>query len=426
MKNTCRASRSLWTVVLLTVLFTACASRPYEGVQADQASFISRAITQEDHELRISASVPDAVETKALTGLDLYAQGIQPVWIKVENKSQTRARVAIRSIDSEYYSPIEVAYMNRKKFSSEGYDNLQRWFYENRLPRFIPSGETRSGLVFTHLRRGTKGFNMTVFSSKTAHDFTFFVPLPGFVADFMHVDFASLYNEGEMREVDHPTLKTILEDELSCCATDKTGELQGGPLNVVLVGSGLAVRRAMLRGGWMETSIKQGEAERARLQSFRGRQPDAIYIKNRGDGNERIQLKLWLTPWSTSGEPVWVGMVYYFTTDTSALGFLSPETLRNSELLSFFVEESVMADLDGAQRFLFQNIWYNGSLSRIGFASGVGQSSVEEPRTSFGGAAYFTDGYRVVMFLSEEPKALNEVQFLKNMRRNIDPTGGLR
>jgi len=85
-----------------------------------------------------------------------------------------------------------------------------------------------------------------------------------------------------------------------------------------------------------------------------------------------------------------------------------------------------MADLDSAQRYLFQNVWYNGSMSHIGFTKGVGESTQEDPHTGFGGTAYFTEGYRVVMFLSEESKALNEAKFLKGMRRKSDPTGGLR
>ena len=166
--------------------------------------------------MTISAAVPDAEEARALTGLDLYAQGIQPIWIKIENKAATSARVAPWSIDREYFSPIEVAYMNRKKFSSAGYRDMERWFYDNSLQREIPPGASRSGLVFTNLRPGTKGFNVDVFSADTMHDFTFFVPLPGFTADFMEVDFDGLYEEAEIRELTVEELQLALETDLSC------------------------------------------------------------------------------------------------------------------------------------------------------------------------------------------------------------------
>lgn len=403
-------------LLALIALVCGCATRPYQGADVQTAPFLQRAITQENGDLLVTAAVPDAGETQALTGLDLYDQGIQPVWLRVENRGSLPARVAIWSIDRDYFSPIEVAYMNRKAFSTEGYRDMERWFHENSLPRQIPPGATRSGLVFTHLRPGTKGFNLNIFSNRTAYDFTFFVPLPGFVADFMTVDFASLYHGDEIRDLDEAGLKAALENELGCCVTDPTGELEGGPLNVALVGTGPAVRRSMLRGGWLETSTEEDVAVKERSQHFRGRRPDAIFSQLRGDGNERIQLHLWLAPWRVKDEPVWVGQVYYLTTDRSSLGFFSTDLLENSELLSYFAEESVMADLDSAQSFLLQNLWYNGSLRAAGFVTGVGASSVEFPRIGFAGTAYFTAGYRLVAFLSETPMAVDEVHFIYSRR----------
>lgn len=405
------------------MLLSGCATRPYESKSLRDASFLQRTIVQKDGDLVVTAAVPDAQETVALTGLDLYDEGIQPVWLQVRNASGSPARVAIWSIDRDYFSPIEVAYMNRGKFSSQGYRDMERWFHENSLPRQIPPGETRSGLVFTHLRPGTKGFNLNIFSNRTAYDFTFFVPLPGFVADFMEVDFASLYREVEIRDLDEAGLQAVLENELGCCATDPTGQLEGGPINVALVGTGMAVRRAMLRGGWLETSAEEGVADRERTQRFRDRRPDAIFSQLRGDGNERIQLHLWLAPWRVDSEPVWVGQVYYLTADNSLLGFFRDQQIRDSALLSFFVRESVLADLDSAQSFLLQNLWYNGSLRAAGFVRGVGASAVDSPRTAFGGAAYFTAGYRLVAFLSEAPMALDEVHPIYRRRHADDISG---
>lgn len=412
-----QAARSCLFVVLL--LAAGCASQPYTGTDVGAASFLDRKVTLTEGDLQVQAAAPDAEETLALTGLDLYEQGIQPVWIRVENRGNERARVVTWSVDSTYFSPIEVAYMNRKPYSDEGYANLERWFHENALPRFIPAGESREGLVFTHLRPGTKGFNLVVLTpgeANKANNFTFFLPMPGFVPDFMTVDFDTLYAPSEIRDVDRPGLKSILENELSCCVTDATGELSGGPLNVALVGTGRAVRRAMLRGAWLETSAAEDVAVRARTQHFRGRQPDAIFSQQRGDGNERIQLHLWMAPWRVEGEPVWVGQVYYFTADKSVLGFVDNDLIRDSELLSYFAAESVQADLDSAQRFLFQNLWYNGSLRLVGYTRGVGASTVDEPATGFGGVAWFTRGLRLVAFLSEEPVALDETQFLFDLK----------
>ncbi|MGI9264608.1 MAG: LssY C-terminal domain-containing protein [Gammaproteobacteria bacterium] len=412
-----RGPLDLYLLFLMTLLLSSCATRPYVGVDVDSAIFLDRAVSKEAGQLQVSASVATAEETIALTGLDLYEQGIQPVWLSVKNHGETKARIATWSVDRDYFSPIEVAYMNRKKFSKEGYRELERWFHENGLPRFVPPGEARSGLVFTHLRPGTKGFNLTVFQDNSANDFTFFLPLPGFVPDFMEVDFDNLYSESDFRDVDQAGLQEVLESELGCCSMDVSGELEGAPLNVVLVGTGTAVRRAMLRGGWLETSSDQ--ALHARQQHFAGRTPDAIFMNVRKDGNERIHIDLWMAPWRVDSEPVWVGQVYYLTDEKSTLGWIDPKTVQDSELLSFIVGESVTADPDSAQRFLFQNLWYNGSLKYAGFADGVGAATMEEPRTGFGRIAYFTDGTRLVVFLSEDPMALDEGRFIYKKRAEM-------
>ena len=412
------ASLRLIAVGLLALVLSACATRPYD-TDVGSAAFLQRSITQEMGDLVVTAAVPDAEETLQLTGLDLYEQGVQPVWLKVENRSPTRARIATWSIDRHYFSPIEVAYTNRKKFSSDGYRDMERWFKDNGMPRFIPAGETRSGLVFTNLRRGTKGFNLVIFANRSSHDFTFFVPLPGFVADFMEVDFANLYTPEEIRELDLPSLKIVLEEELHCCARDPADELDGGPFNVVFLGTGMAVRRAMLRGGWLETSAEAGVVDRARRQRFDGRQPDAIFMQERedSDGNERIQLHLWMSPWRANEEPVWVGQVFYVSPESNFINQFEDETVRDSALLSFFVQESVMADIDSAQRFLLQNLWYNGAMKAAGFVDGVGEVPIDKPITGFGGGAYFTDGWRLVAFLSEDPVAFDDVLIRFDMRQ---------
>lgn len=405
----------------LLVLLAGCGTQPYVGVDMGSSGFLERAMVQEQEGLVISASVPTAEETLSLTGLDLYGQGIQPVWIRVENTSGARARVVTWSIDRDYFSPIEVAYMNRKPYSSEGYDDMQRWFYDNALPRVIPAGETRSGLVFTNLRRGTKGFNLTMINGGESREFTFFLPLPGFVPDFMEVDFAKLYRPDEIRNLDGPGLRRVLEQELSCCATDPTGELAGAPFNAVLIGSGPTVRRAMLRGGWLETSADSSEAARARLQTYRGRRPDGIFSGERQDGEERIVLHLWMSPWQFEGLPIWIGQVYYAHDKDPWFDWFKAQKVKDTEIYKAFARESLVADLDSAQRFLYQNLWYGGSLAKVGHIRASDPVPIDEPRTMFNGMSYFTQGLRVVALLSAEPRALDEVIYINDPADLVEP-----
>jgi hypothetical protein len=390
-----------------------CGTQPYQGGSVDTASFLQRSVTRQNGPIRVTTAVPNAEESMTLTGLDLYEQGIQPVWLKVENQGSAAARISLWSIDRDYFSPIEIAYMNRKRYSSEDYQKMQRWFYDNGLQRVVPAGGTRTGLVFTHLRQGTKAFNLDIFSSRIGYNFTFFIPMPGFTADYMQVDFSTLYVEEEIQQLDPESLKLVLEKELSCCAEAPDGTANGGPLNVAFVGTPLALRRSLMRGGWNETEAESDDTRRAREHHFQGRSPDAIFHIDRNDGDERMGLLLWRAPWDVDGEPGWVGSVYYSVIDKNLLSQMTTgASIRSSAFLSRFVNESVAADPDSAQRFVLQNFWYNQSLAKAGIVTGVGKASADNPHVTFDGVGYFTEGNRYVMFLSENPVALDDTEIL--------------
>ena len=403
----------LLCLIFVISFLGGCATAAYHGVDPVTAPFLQRAQTQVQGTLTVRAAVPDAAETLALTGLDLYAQGIQPIWLEVQNSGEHLARLSIWRIDRDYFSPIEVAYMNRKKFSKQGYQDMERWFFDHGLRRRVPAGESRSGLVFTNFRPGTKGFNLDIFSSRQSASFTFFIPIPGFEPDYAQVDFQTLYSPDDYRELDVASLKTVLE-EMPCCTTDETGQLNGGPFNLALVGSPLAVRRSLLRGGWLETTTENEITLAARRNRFRGRPPDAIFYMDRYDGgSERLQLNLWMAPWRVGSDNVWLGQVYYLYRDRPIVSALRESGfLIESEIVTRLIGESITADVDSAQRFVMQNFWYNHSLLKIGMVSGAGAATTENPGVTFQGYVYFTEGQLAVLFLSEAPVALDDGQII--------------
>ena len=110
------------------LVVSGCSSKSFVAPAAGSATFVERGDTQTQGTVRITAAVPSAEETIAILGLDLYSQGIQPVWLIVTNLGDEPARVALVSVDEEYFSPLEVAWLNRGSYSSEGHplpDDIQ-------------------------------------------------------------------------------------------------------------------------------------------------------------------------------------------------------------------------------------------------------------------------------------------------------------
>ena len=128
----------------------ACTWRAYIYESVDDVDFRDHSDMQSEGPVRVSASVLGREETEKIFGLSLYDQGIQPVWLEVENKSAVQIRYAPVGTDRFYFSPLEVAYKNRGGYSDEAREEMARRFHRLSMPRYIGAGETRDGFVFTH------------------------------------------------------------------------------------------------------------------------------------------------------------------------------------------------------------------------------------------------------------------------------------
>ena len=387
-----------YILIVVAVAVSGCATRHFEARNIDDSSFVDRVVVQEQEGIQISATVPTAAEVVSMTGLDLYADGIQPVWLKIENNRSQYVRIALYSIDDEYYSPMEVAWGYRKGYRKESKAAMERWFHESGLPRFIPPGETRSGFVYTHHVEGTKGFNVDAYTTTASFNFTFFVPLPGFRPDYMDVRFAELYKPDEIQSVDLPGLRHLLA-ETDCCSRDKSSVATGDPFNVVFVATPVALRRALLRSQWQETQSGSLEGKLARQHYFHGRIPDGTFLKSRPDGSEQKELRIWLSPIRVGDAPVWLAQASYDMSDTGIT------RARDNYQID--------PDIDDARMFVLQSFWYNQSLEKFGMAAGVPRATIDSPQLNFLGSGWFTDGGRIVLVVPEEPVAMDETEILR-------------
>lgn len=67
----------------------------------------------------VATAVLNSAESKTLFGVDLAANDIQPVWIRIENREAVPYWYAPRFTDPMYFSPAEVAFKSRLWFGGE-------------------------------------------------------------------------------------------------------------------------------------------------------------------------------------------------------------------------------------------------------------------------------------------------------------------
>jgi len=199
-----------------------CAS--FNPRPVEQVPFKARAQTQSENNVRVTAAVLSAEETKAVFDLDLYKKGIQPIWIEIENNDEERVWFAPVGVDRDYFSPLEVAYMHHRSFSKETNDRIDKYLHDQGIRGHIEPGRVKSGFVFTYLDLGTKIFNVDLVGED--HDirtFTFFISVPGLKVSYADVDFANLYPKDEIVSYeDENDLRKALET-LPCCSTNEDG-----------------------------------------------------------------------------------------------------------------------------------------------------------------------------------------------------------
>jgi hypothetical protein len=384
--------------------FWGCAT--FNPQPLDKAVIYERAETQTERGVRVTAAVLSAAEAELVFDRPLYKEGIQPVWLEIENKTDHRMWFAQVSVDRNYYAPLEVAYLYHSSFAKATNDRIDQYFHEHIFRSPISSGQVRSGFVFTQLEMGTKAFNVDVIGEdQRVRTFTFLIPVEGLQVDHRKVNWNQLYEAGDRVSFDNlETFRNALE-ALPCCTSGADGTQPADPVNVVIIGDGDDLLYALLRSGWDETAAAESYEPTAQLPWEFRYQPvkslylferfqDAAFRKSRSTLNERNQLRLWLSPFDFQGRRVWVGQI--------------SRIIRRSAWDAFIIEP----DVDEARSYLLQDLWYAQALSTYGYVKGTGMATLAEPRKSLNDDDYFTDGLRLVIWVSGDPVSLADVRFV--------------
>ncbi len=391
-----------WWVV--TLLLWSVAGRAADEVPPPN----DRLHTRTQGAVTVSVAVPSAAEAQAIFGADLYAQNIQPVWVSVTNDGADPVFLTPMGIDAAYYAPREALQRVRSVGQSDVAGAVESAAV--RRVEVLPRSR-RAGYVFTRVDEGTKSFNVDVLSDSAVAQMSFFVPVPGLRLDHHDFDREALYAAEEIRDLALPELVAALEG-MPCCVRDAAGEDRGDPLNLVLVGEVEDLFYAFMRAGWDETetiyasSLLKTAGSALTGGRYRYSPVSALYVFDRAQDvalqrarssiHERNHLRLWLTPLVYAGQPVWIGQIsrdigVRFTTRTITTHKIDP-------------------DVDETREFLLEDLAYSQALLRFGYVGGVGAADYDAPRGNLTGDPYFTDGRRLVMWLSGTPTALDAVE----------------
>jgi len=386
---------------LLILALSACGVAPYRPAAPETVPFQTRATLKTTGAFDVRAAVPTQEEANNLFGISLEKRGIQPVWLEVTNRNASWAWVAFHSIDPEYFPPHEVAYMYRKQFSRQGWRDMEEHLLDLALPRHIPPGETRSGFVFTHQDPGTKTFNVDVFQidpERNNERFTFFIEVADFRPDYREVVFNELYPPEQITETDSTGLRDWLQDS-PCCSTNEAAEGNGRPVHIVVVAGATDLLQALLRAGWDETAYERDASYIEAADYLFGRPPDSIFRKSRGASSDRNELSLWAAPVRVEGRPVWLAQIKH------AVG-------RRFKLGDLLLGATLDPDADEGRNFFLQNLWYAQALEKLAWSASTRAASAEDPQLDARGNPWFSDGLRVVVWVSGDVYSMVDTERL--------------
>ncbi|KGE05165.1 LssY C-terminal domain-containing protein [Pseudohaliea rubra] len=378
---------------------------------AAQSAFMERLATATDGDLTVRTGVPSREEAEAVFGTSLYADRIQPVWIEVQNRGAASWVLLQPGIDPHYFSPLEVAYQ-RHAGDAETRRAMDWFFYREAFHGPVGPGETVSGFVFSNVNEGAKAIQVDLLADHQVKSFTLVVPVPGLVTDVSQVDLANLYPEIANLETESQLRARLAA--LPCCTTDREGDANGDPLNIVMVGDRSHIFAALVRRDWHQTEVTYSKSAMKTAFSFLfgsrylyspisplyvfGRSQDIGLQKARQSISLRNHMRLWRAPFDFRGRQVYVGQI---SRDVGVR--FSARTITT---------HAIDPDIDETRDGLVADLAYSQALARIAWVRGAQASTLEDTHYNLSPDPYYSDGLRAVMFFEERPTGLAEIEIL--------------
>jgi hypothetical protein len=424
-----RCSCSALTALVLVLSLPACVS--FKPAPIEGAEFHERIVDVEEEGIRVAVASLGRAETRSLFGADLFGDGIQPVWIEIENLSDSPYVFFQRTVDNNYYSALEASWIAHfrtwRPFYEHGLlsvlmwplipvapfravsaaianENMDDYFDEHAIGnQALEPGESGSGFVFTHADEGAKSVSISLVTVGGRRNFAVLTRVPGTRIDHEAIEFESLYERYEDFE-----WAGLIEqlNSLGCCVRDASGLLTGDPLNLVFVGDLDDLLHTFMLAGWDETeplglatamktagAFVNGETYRnspvSSLYVF-NRKQDLALQKSRSTIHERNHMRLWYTPWRVDGRPVWVGQV------SRDIGVRM--TLRSPTLSTHKIDP----DVDESRENVLGDLVETTRISQIGYIDTDFDRSRSDPGRNLTGDRFYTDGAWLVTTIESE------------------------
>ena len=400
------ANRGRWRVhtvliVCLVMFAGGCATTTFvRPAIVDAGALRERAETVVEDDVRVSAAIPRREESMAIFAIDLSEKKIQPVWLEIENNSDRPIYFLRTGLDPEYFSPREVAFAFYGSMSDDDKTRLVQHIESLDFRDPIAPHSSVSGFIFTNEDQETKFVTMDLLGRGWSRHLTLLVPNPerSLSEDHIAKIYAMIAEAKPLHVEDESQLRSLLE-KLPCCAASEN-EVEGEPLNVVLIGDLDATGPALTRRHFRYTAVSP--------RYVFGRPQDISAKKvGRWVTTQPHVLRLWLTKIRFQRKLVWIGQIS------------TPKGGRFAAASSDGSLPAIDPDVDEARYDLLQDAIYSQLVTEIGFVKGAGPDGGTSPRTPPGGPAFYTDGLRAVMIFDSQPVSLTEIEFM-SWERPID------
>jgi len=415
--------------------------------------FLERAQTAENDRAKVTVAVLSSHESHRLFGVPLARRGIQPVFVRVENRSADGLRLQVVSLDPAYFTPLEAAaqchFSILRRLTTFGlagwlflpllllvpWKLVSAWINNGRMDdlfrargfRLVPidPGGAAEGFVFTSLDAGTKAVHVRLgtFGRLAATlerdaaggparpparpdgdeiDFHFTIPVPGISADYLHRDFPALVPPSSVVECTPAELVARLE-ALPAATTDASGRGTGDPVNLVVIGT-FDTLLAAFAARWddcetisLRTCWKTFKAFLLGA-NYRYSPVSALHLFGRSQdvalqrARRTINERLHLRLWLAP---------LSFRGRPVWVGQVSRDIgVRLTTKAWNLTTHRIDPDVDESRDYCVEDLTQARRVEEAGYVAGVGVRTPEAPGRNLTGDPYVTDGRRVVILLA--------------------------